>query len=312
MTTKRISVLIPCYNAAPYVGAALDSVLAQDLPDVEVIVVDDGSTDRSGEVLRRYEPRGVKVITQENRGAAAARNSAFAASTGTHVLFLDGDDIIAPTHLSALAARQEGFSVAMGSWDRFRITPEEATFPHRPGYRDASGPDWLTAEWMDALPMMQSGMFLVPRALVEAHGGWDERLSLTDDFEFFARILSRCDRVRYAPGAQLYYRSGIAGSLSGQKSRKAVESQFLSIMLGTAHLLAAENTPRTRRACANILQSFDYEHFPAHPDLRSAARARARELGGADIEPNGPPRFHALRRVLGWRLARRIQRAAGR
>lgn len=312
MLNETISVLIPCHNAAPYISALLDSVLEQDYPRVEVVVVDDGSTDGSVDVLRRYQQYGVKVITQANRGAAAARNVAFAASVGDRVLYLDADDIIVPTHLTALAARAEGGVVTMGAWDRFYTTIDEAKFPDRPSYRDASGVDWLVGDWISALPMMSSGILLVPRALIMAHGGWDERLTLIDDFEFFARLLSRSEGIRFAPGAGLYYRSGLQGSLSRQKSRKAIESQFLSVMLGTQHLLDVEDSPRTRLACANILQSFEYEHWPHHSDLRVKICKRVGELGGSRLLPDGPPRFQALRRILGWKLARRVQRAMGR
>lgn len=83
-------------------------------------------------------------------------------------------------------------------------------------------------------------------------------------------------------------------------------------MLGADHLLRVENTPRTRLACANILQSFDYEHYPKHANLRARIRDRVAELGGADIEPGGPPGFHKLRPWIGWKAARHVQRAAER
>jgi hypothetical protein len=160
--------------------------------------------------------------------------------------------------------------------------------------------------------MTQCGMFLIPRALLESAGGWDERLTLIDDFEFYARVIARSAGVRFAPGARLYYRSGLGGSLSGKKSRKAVESAFLSLMLGTRHLLDAEDSPRTRRACANVLQSFDYTYYPTHADLRARMRARVAELGGSDLAPDGPPGFQMMRRIVGWHAARRLQHLAER
>ncbi len=177
-------------------------------------------------------------------------------------------------------------------------------------YRDAAPTDWLVAEWSDALPMMQCALWLIPREIIERAGLWDERLSLINDFEYFARVLTAAEQILYTPGARLFYRSGIGGSLSGQKSREAVESQFLSLTLGTGHLLKAEDSLRTRRACANVLQAFEYEHYPNHSDLRAEIRARVAELGGADITPSGPPGFHKLRPWIGWKAARHVQRAA--
>ena len=314
ITAPKVSVLIPCYNAAPYVGAALESALAQTWPNLEIIVVDDGSTDGSAAACEKYVARGVQVFRQKNEGAAAARNRAHSASTGQFILFLDADDQISPEHITGLGAAITGAPrcVAMSQWDRFRSSPAEAEFPHRSAYRDASGVDWLVEAWSDARPMMQPGMFLMPRDLLAEAGGWDSRLSLIDDFEFIARVLAISAGVRFAPSARLYYRSGLAGSLSGHKSRTAVKSAFLSSMLATQHLLDAEDSPRTRRACACILQSFEYTYYPGHADLRAQIRARVAELGGADLAPEGPPGFHKLRRAIGWRAARRVQHLAER
>lgn len=310
-----VSVLIPCYNAAPYVGATLESVLAQTWKRLEAIVVDDGSTDGSAAVLAGYSSRGVRVIRQQNAGgAAAARNRALAASSGQLILFLDADDLINPDHLSSLHASIANAPrcIAMSQWDRFSVSPDEARFPHRSSYWDAPGAAWLVHDWAQAAAMTQCGMFMIPRAILASVGGWDERLTLIDDFEFYARAIAGSAGVRFAPGARLYYRSGLTHSLSGQQSRRAVESAFLSLMLGTQHLLDAEDSPRTRRACASMLQSFDYAYYPDHADLRAKVRARVAELGGASLAPDGPPGFQKLRRLVGWRTARRVQHLAER
>jgi GT2 family glycosyltransferase len=309
-----VSVLIPCHNAAPYVGATLDSVLGQTWPRLEVIVVDNGSTDASAAILEGYARRGVRVLRQQSTGAAAARNRALTASTGAFILFLDADDLVNPEHIASLhaAIADAPRAIAMSQWDRFVYAPDEAQFPHRATYRDALGAAWLAQDWAEAGSMTQCGMFLIPRTLLAEAGGWDERLTLIDDFEFYARVIAASAGVRYAEGARLYYRSGLAGSLSGTRSRKAVESAFLSLMLGTSHLLAAEDSRRTRRACANVLQDFDYTYYPAHADLREKVRARIADLGGSDLAPFGPPGFQRLRRLVGWRAARRVQHLAER
>src|SRR6478672_426619 len=84
-----VSILIPCYNAALYVSAALDSVLAQTWPEKEIIVVNDGSTDGSGEIVESYRSKGIRVIHQENRGQSAAANRAFQECSGKYIKFFD-------------------------------------------------------------------------------------------------------------------------------------------------------------------------------------------------------------------------------
>ena len=94
----NLSVVIPTYNCGAFVGQAIDSALAQTYPAVEVVVVDDGSTDDTAERLRAYGGR-IRVVTQENRGLSAARNAGIAAAGGTYVALLDSDDAFHPRKL---------------------------------------------------------------------------------------------------------------------------------------------------------------------------------------------------------------------
>lgn len=313
MTGPGVSVLIPCHNAAPFVGAAIESVLAQTYRPIEIVVVNDGSTDASAEVLDGFVARGVRVISQANAGQCAAANRALAASTGELVKFFDADDLLDPEMIEKQVERlgSRGDAVVMGEWARFRDDPASAWFTPLAMYRDARPADWLTAEWAGGEPMMQCAMWLVPRVLLARTGGWDERLSLINDFEFFTRVLLAAQDILYAPGARLYYRS-VANSLSSQTSRKAAESACRSLLNGTSHLLAVRDDAEARRACANILKTFDYNFYPAFPDLRHRIDQRIEQLGGADLAPMGPPGFHALRRIIGWRAARRVQRLSER
>lgn len=302
-----ISVLIPCYNAGLWVRECLESVLRQSYQDLEIIIVDDASIDTSAEIIASFKDTRVSLIRQQkNQGAASARNTAFQASNGEFVIFLDADDIIGPNHIECLfnRLRNEPNCLALSQWLRFQDNCRALVFPSRPTERDMSGCDWLMLDWSRAQPMTQSGMFLIPRQLIELYGGWNPKLGLIDDFEFFARLITRSDGVRFAPGAQLYYRSNVAGSLSGQRGRGAVISQLESLTLGTNHLLNVRDDPAVRSICAGLFQSFCYEHFPWHSDLRKSAVKRIYELGGSSIEPEGPPGFQILRRLIGWKLAR--------
>lgn len=98
----KISVVIPTYNAARYLGAAIDSVLAQGRDDVEIIVVDDGSSDDTTAIVQAYTGQ-IVYIEQENQGVAGARNTGIAAATGQYIAFLDADDLYYPGALDRLA-----------------------------------------------------------------------------------------------------------------------------------------------------------------------------------------------------------------
>ena len=96
--TVKVSVILPVYNVEKYLKECLDSILNQTLQEIEVICVDDGSTDRSLEILREYEKKDKRVIvlTQENKGAGAARNKGLAIAKGEYLSFLDSDDFLLP------------------------------------------------------------------------------------------------------------------------------------------------------------------------------------------------------------------------
>jgi hypothetical protein len=113
---SRVSIVITSYNYADYVGEAVESALAQTHQDVEVIAVDDGSSDASPSVLRRYEADGVRLVFQENRGQGAAFNAGFMLTSGGIVIFLDSDDMLLPTAAEVAAAAFSDERVAQVHW----------------------------------------------------------------------------------------------------------------------------------------------------------------------------------------------------
>src|SRR5678809_291985 len=95
-----VSILIPAYNVETWIADTLRSAIAQTWVQKEIIVVDDGSTDRTLEIARQFESEGVKVVTQRNQGAAAARNTAFSLSHGDYIQWLDADDLLSPDKIA--------------------------------------------------------------------------------------------------------------------------------------------------------------------------------------------------------------------
>jgi glycosyltransferase involved in cell wall biosynthesis len=308
--TPLVSIIIPCFNAQAWLDATLRSAIAQTWPATEIIVVDDGSTDGSLAIARSREGGRVTVVSQANRGAAAARNRGLAVARGSFIQFLDSDDLLSPDKISSqvevLAGAPPG-AVASCRWGRFRSEPAEAVFSDTAVFRDfVPARDFLihVAETSD---MMHPAAWLTPRAVAEASGPWDESLSLNDDGEYFCRVLLRASSIHFATSGSVYYRSGLSGSLSGQVSRRAMVSVHRSIALFAGHLLSADDSPRTRRALAIYWRRLQYELYPQAIDLSRDAGAQSRALGGASVPLPFGPRLRALAAVAGWRFARRMQ-----
>ncbi|MEP0885052.1 glycosyltransferase [Trichocoleus sp. ST-U3] len=307
-----VSILIPCYNAEAWLAETLESALAQTWSPTEIIVVDDGSKDHSLEIAKEFELHGVKVISQPNRGASAARNRAFQESQGDFIQYLDADDLLASDKIERQVQLLENGNsdcVAAGEWARFHKIPSEALFIPQPLWADMPPVEWLVCAWERHL-MMHPAAWLVPREVAEIAGLWNESLSLDDDGEYFCRLVLASQGVKFCWSARTYYRSSISTSLSASKSQKSWESAFHSLELRTNYLLAKEDSLRTRHACATSFQFFIYVVYPDLPNLRKKAEAKVQQLGGSNLKPSGGPLFQLLSNVVGWQQAKRIQKLA--
>lgn len=311
-----VSILIPTFNSSRFISETINSVLAQTYKPLEIVVVDDGSSDNTIDILESYTSSGIKIYNQANSGAAKARNKAFDLSNGEYILYLDADDLICPEHIENLMFSlmgQKSDAIAFSQWDRFYSNYREASFPNRPTNKNQSGIEWLLSDW-ESVNMQQCGMFMIPRTHIINLGGWVPKLSKgpIDDFEFFARTISASSMMVFAPKAKLFYRSGLPGSLSRRNSRIAIEAKLESLKLGTTHLLEKFNTHRARLACANKFQNFIYETYPEHIDLIKEAEQIVRKIAKPTIKPIGPPGFIFLKGLIGWRYAKKVQRWATR
>lgn len=310
MAAPLVSVLIPARNAGRWLGDTLDSVLAQTWPSLEVVVAESGSSDDTRAIGDRYADRGVRLLPPAESGSAPDnRNRALAAARGDLLFFLDADDLIAPGSIQALAEAIDGDpgAVALGRWARFFERSEEARFPAPPGWTALAPDEWLIREWTGGQPMMAVGTWLIPRAVADRAGPWDSRLTHLSDFEYFTRVLLAARAIRPAAGARLYYRSGLAGSLSRRESPSALLSAWTSVDAGTTALLARNASSRARRASADLFQMLAFDAYIANPDVARRCEARVCELGGSAVRMSGGRLFRGLRQTMGWKTAARIK-----
>jgi glycosyltransferase involved in cell wall biosynthesis len=310
----KVSVIIPCHNAERFIAETLDSVFHQTWFNIEVIVVDDGSTDQSVAVVRKFLQPGLKYFQQANRGQTAALNAGLRHATGDFVQYLDADDLIDSKKIELQIDRlvDRPRCVATCEWGRFYNLPEETLFDPEPVWRDLDPLDWLALSRAEGLGMMLPALWLIPIQIVRAVGPWGERLTLNNDAEYFTRILLAADHVLFCPGARCRYRSGLSGTLSGRKSPEALRSQFRVIELCESYVRAREDSERVRRGFALSWQHFAFGTYPYNSSLAKRALERARALHKDAIRPDGGPTFKIVSRLLGWRTARRLQVLSGR
>src|SRR5438874_4076339 len=175
--TPLISILIPTYNAEPWIGDTIRSALAQTWPRKEIVVVDDGSTDQTLQVARQFASRDVFVVTQENQGASAARNKAFQLCQGDYIQWLDADDLLSPDKIAKqMQLSNAGRKKLLSSgWAPFTYRYYKARFVPSRLWQDLSPTEWLFTK-MQFNAHMQTATWLVSRELTEAAGPWDTRL----------------------------------------------------------------------------------------------------------------------------------------
>jgi Glycosyl transferase family 2 len=314
-----VSILIPAYNAEQWIPQSIESALAQTWPRKEIIVVDDGSSDRTLSVAQEFSSRGVLVASQEHRGGSAARNKAFSFCGGDYIQWLDADDILAPDKISRQMEFAESCAnkriLLSSEWGHFLYRTSRAQFTPTVLWDDLPPVEWLRLK-MEKKTWMQPDSWLVSRELTEAAGPWDERLSLDDEGEYFCRVLIKSDGVKFIRGAKTFYRMTGPQSL-GQvdTSNKKLESAWLSMRLHVQYVRSLEDSARMRRACVTYLQGWVHHFHPHRPDLVSATQSLAKTLGGEvtlekRIEPSGW-KFAWMKRNFGPEFAYRAQDKLG-
>jgi glycosyltransferase involved in cell wall biosynthesis len=178
-----VSVIIPCYNGEAYLKEAIESALAQSYPRVEIIVVDDGSTDNSSEIAQKLP---VRYVRQQNRGLTASRNLGIRESKGSYVVFLDADDRLKPD------AIETGLRVLAGRPDCAMAVGDHTFVSENGSHLSDSRKDCLVAAHYEALlksnfiEMISSVLFR--RNVLEDMGGFDTGLRVAEDYELYLRI----------------------------------------------------------------------------------------------------------------------------
>lgn len=280
-----VSVLIPAYNAEQYLAQAVDSALKQTYGDSEIIVVNDGSTDRTGEIAMAYGSE-IVYVEHENRGLGRARNSALEASSGEFISLLDSDDYWPPDRLEKMVAfLRSNPEVGWATSDAFLVRgdrPTSETFYGRApdwGFRHSDQQYWITQHNFVQIHTV------IRRELFERHGRFDDDGSLraVEDWDLWIRFLFAGERVGLVAEPLAFYRLR-PGSLSiDPRSILSSEIAVLNKALqARPHHRGLEGRLHYSRAKRELTQanfsaaSEEFAMAAKDPDLNSVMRKRAR------------------------------------
>ena len=273
MIGPLVSVVIPAYNCERTIAAAISSALWQTVEDLEVVVVDDGSTDSTAAIAGAFTGR-VRVLQQPNAGVAAARNAAVNAAAGRFVAFCDADDVLLDRHVEALLdvwhrdaagglATANAFWLLPGGISPTK-TRHRGKFPSYDGQRMAL----LQSNFV-------STMSLLERSLFESVGGFDESLRQGEDWELWLRLVFAGHRVAHQPQPLALYRWSTEGLSSQTETFHAVEYEILRRVLDWPQLTEAERAYVKRRLDSPVPRALLSD---ADDALRAGDFARAASL----------------------------------
>lgn len=225
MSEPLFSVVMPAYDTAATVEGAIRSVLQQTERRFELLVVDDGSRDDTADRAERSGDPRVRVVRQENRGAAAARNEGIRLSTGRLVAFIDSDDLWLPGYLAGMRDLFEADTgvglLYTDAWvldpASHRVATESAMHWQRPPSAPPASADAFLEQLLDRNFVYSATV--VPRVVFAELGPFDASLRAAIDYEMWLRILAAGYRAARLPGLQCVYRRDRPGSISADRSK---------------------------------------------------------------------------------------------
>jgi len=306
-----VSILIPAYNKEKWIAETIRSVLAQTWEPKEIIVVDDGSTDRTVDIARQFDPKLVRVVMQSNEGASSARNKALSLSSGSYIQWLDADDLLAPDKIARQMKVAQGQctsrTLLSSSWGRFFYRSSHARFVASTLWCDLQPVDFLLRK-MGQKVFMPISCWLVSRELTESVGPWDASISLDDDGEYFSRAVVASDGIRFVPEAKVFYRSvGISSLSRDVYSKRSLDGFWRSMGLHIGRLRSLDDTMTARGACLRYLQSNVIDFYPRRPDIVAEMQEIAAELGEQLKLPQLSWKYRWIKALFGWGCAKRAQ-----
>jgi glycosyltransferase involved in cell wall biosynthesis len=306
-----VSILIPAYNAEEWIADTIRSAMAQTWQRKEIIVVDDGSKDRTADVARRFASQGITVVSTKNQGAAAARNHALQLSKGDYIQWLDADDLLSPDkierQLAALGPAGSKRILLSSPWAYFSYRTNRARFVPNSLWHDLSPVEWLLRKMSENLHM-QTSTWLTSRELADAAGPWDTRIISDDDGEYYCRVLLASEGTRFVPESKVFYRitSSSRWSYVGTSDKKK-DALFLSMKLYVKYLRSLEESERTRKACLIYLQNWFENFYPERPDIVAELQELAAELQGHLEVPRLRWKYAWMKPIFGRKAAKRAQ-----
>jgi glycosyltransferase involved in cell wall biosynthesis len=246
MNLPLVSIIIPSYNSKRFIKEAVNSAVQQTYKNIEVVLVDDGSTDGTEVYFEEFQKQAVHCFKIHNGGASNARNFGLSKSKGEYIQFLDADDILHQNKIEnqMKAMLYQNADISFTPWINFSKNVTEGNkfrFDKINYVKTRSGKELMFSFGMDNwfIPVFS---WITHKNLIEKAGGWNIEISNNDDGEYFSRLLFHAEKVICIDEILAYYRVMPTNSLSKMNSTHKIDDAFESYRLITA-LMATNSEP---------------------------------------------------------------------
>jgi glycosyltransferase involved in cell wall biosynthesis len=318
VSNSVVSIIIPLHNSENYIGETLQSALNQTWPHKELIIIDDGSSDSSLSIAKSFESHEVKVYSQPQRGASAARNFGLKVAKGDYIQFLDADDLLDSKKIENQITILENTPDSLAFGKCIHFFGEDGNFEHIEQYHPQLEPRESNIEFIKKLygaynhipgSMIEVHSWLSPRLIIEKAGYWNEMLSVDDDGEYFLRVLLTAKKVLKVDSSISYYRKRKnSTSLAAQVSkRNGFQSAIKSLDLKYWHLQSIVSKPELEAIFGKMYWEKAVFAYPQFIDEYAYCSRRAKELNYNGPSYIGGPNATRLSKIFGWKAVKCMQ-----
>lgn len=308
----KVSIIIPLHNNVDFIDLTIKSCLSQSYKNIEIIVVENGSTDGSLEKVQAITDPRIQIFDIGKASPTIARNFGLSKSSGDYIQFLDADDLLSSNKISnqirILKKAGSELLVSCG-WAKFSGEISSAKLNPQTIWKDYGDPiKWLIDSWSGG-GMMQTACWLTHRKIVERAGLWNEDLKQNpnDDGEFFCRVILKSNGILFDSEGIVYYREPNKNNVSENRSDEAVSSLLESFCSYEDEILKVEKSDRVKRALAYNYRRFIYEFYPRYPHLLKKAQIQLKNLDIKNLPIVGGMYFQSLSKIIGFNMALRLR-----
>lgn len=299
-----MSVLIPLYNAEQYIEDTIIRLKKQTYPNIEVIIVDDHSTDKSLKIAQKYVSEQVHVYVNPKRGGNSARNYAFLQSRGEYVKFIDADDFCSDNMIKSQMER----ILSEGTRQTVVFSPVRMYYPDGQLFVPPRGIDRDYVPSIELLLDIWRGKgfncphcHLMHRSLVNKVNGWNENIIKNQDGEFFARIYAAADKALAVDSEYaVWWQTG--SGVSTQMSLRAIESVCETHCIISDLIYSYRNDEETRKICGRFIGAYVFFNYPLIKPLLPQIETYCEKTNTVLYFPK-QRRISILKALLGWKIA---------